>query len=95
MVMPPVSVPVLLYTRLLAICRLCPQPWTKIPPPPWELFLTDNPSIVDGLHWKLLGYLFESPGPEVQSPVGQECRSLSGMKLQNRCRTRWPTRQEY
>src|SRR2546423_10678099 len=26
-----------------------------MPPPPWELLVTDNPSISDGLHWKLLG----------------------------------------
>src|SRR5258706_19082 len=26
-----------------------------MPPPPWELLVTDSPSIRDGLHWKLLG----------------------------------------
>src|SRR6266513_4880275 len=26
-----------------------------MPPPPWELLVTANPSIRDGLHWKLLG----------------------------------------
>src|SRR6202140_3719668 len=58
--MPPESVPVLLYTRLLAICMLCPQAWTKMPPPPWELFVIPNPSILDGLHQKLLGNGFLS-----------------------------------
>src|SRR5207302_430028 len=42
--------------RLLAICMLCPQPWTKMPPPPWELFVIPRPSMLDGLHWKLLGF---------------------------------------
>src|SRR5499427_9110148 len=58
MVMPPASVPWLLLTRLLATCRLCPQACTKTPPPPWELFVTDKPSTLDGLHWKLLGKRF-------------------------------------
>src|ERR1700680_5003347 len=40
--------------RLLAICRLCPQACTKTPPPPWELLVMDRPSMLDGLHWKLL-----------------------------------------
>ena len=26
-----------------------------MPPPPWELFVIPSPSILDGLHWKLLG----------------------------------------
>src|SRR5215469_8923180 len=52
---PPESVPALLKTRLLAICRLCPQAWTKMPPPPWELSVMPNPSMLDGLHMKLLG----------------------------------------
>src|SRR4029077_20833155 len=26
-----------------------------MPPPPWELLVTANPSMRDGLHWKLLG----------------------------------------
>src|SRR5215469_8840870 len=34
---------------------LCPQPCTKIPPPPCELSWTVRPSILDGLHMKLLG----------------------------------------
>src|SRR5712692_2259475 len=42
--------------RLLAISRLWPQACTKMPPPPWELFVTDKPSMRDGLHRKLLGY---------------------------------------
>src|ERR1700739_840546 len=41
--------------RLLAICKWCAQPWAKIPPPPWELLITDNPSMLEGLHVKLLG----------------------------------------
>src|SRR2546425_10566284 len=53
--MPPDSVPELLYSRLLAICRLCPQPCTKMPPPPCELSVMLRPSMLDGLHWKLLG----------------------------------------
>src|SRR5439155_25176861 len=54
--MPPESVPALLKIRLLAICRLCPHPCTKMPPPPWELLVTLRASMLDGLHWKLLGY---------------------------------------
>src|ERR1700692_4547520 len=41
-----------------------------MPPPPWELFMTDRPSIRDGLHWKLLGNglrLFPVPAPLPQS----------------------------
>src|ERR1700686_2440915 len=53
--MPPISVPVLLLIRLLAICRLCPHAWSQIPPPPWELLLMVKPSMLEGLHWKLLG----------------------------------------
>src|SRR6266576_1412381 len=53
--MPPESVPALLTIRLLPICRLCPQACTKIPPPPWELLVMPKPSMLDGLHWKLLG----------------------------------------
>src|SRR5919108_6012181 len=41
--------------RLLAICRLCPQAWTKMPPPPCELSVTPKPSMLDGLQEKLLG----------------------------------------
>src|SRR5579862_24608 len=41
--------------RLLAICRLCPQPCTKMPPPPCELSVMVNPSMLEGLHMKLLG----------------------------------------
>src|ERR1700704_3020940 len=41
--------------RLLAISRLWAHPWTKMPPPPWELLVTAKPSMRDGLHWKLLG----------------------------------------
>src|SRR5207253_9721517 len=54
--MPPESVPALLLIRLLAICRLCPQPWMWMPPPPWELFVIPSPSMLDGLHIKLQGY---------------------------------------
>src|SRR3954470_13108653 len=53
--MPPDRVPLLLRTRLLEISMLCPQPWTRMPPPPWELLVIMKPSIRDGLHWKLLG----------------------------------------
>src|SRR5712671_3337242 len=53
--MPPDSVPELLPIRLLAICRLWPQPCTKMPPPPCELLRMPRPSMLDGLHVKLLG----------------------------------------
>src|ERR1700751_2300758 len=52
--MPPESVPWLLWIRLLAISRLCAQPWTKMPPPPCELLVIDRPSIRAGLQLKLL-----------------------------------------
>src|SRR6266436_8041839 len=52
--MPPESVPELLLTRLLEICKLWPQPWTKMPPPPWELSVMPKPSMLDGVHQKLL-----------------------------------------
>ena len=45
----------MLVTRLLAICKLCPQACTKMPPPPWELLVIPKPSMLDGLHQKLLG----------------------------------------
>src|ERR1700730_10423045 len=47
--MPPESVPELLRTRLLAIWMLCPQPCTKMPPPPCELLVTVRPSMLAGL----------------------------------------------
>src|ERR1017187_2787958 len=53
--MPPVRVPELLAIRLLAICRLCPQACTLMPPPPWELLVIPRPSMLEGLHQKLLG----------------------------------------
>src|SRR6266576_5598078 len=34
---------------------LCPQPCTKMAPPPWELSVMPKPSMLDGLHQKLLG----------------------------------------
>src|SRR2546427_4966765 len=73
--MPPDSVPELLYTRLLAICRLCPQPCTKMPPPPCELSVMLKPSMLDGLQWKLLGNgfvavnVFEPQEPAVSGVV--------------------------
>src|SRR3954470_17160137 len=67
--MPPESVPALLLMRLLAICRLWPQPWTKMPPPPCELSRTFKPSMLDGLHQKLLGNGFEEPTPLGPQPV--------------------------
>src|SRR6267143_3464563 len=52
--------------RLLAICRLCPQPCTKMPPPPCELLVMLRPSMLDGLHQKLLGTGFgPAVGPQV------------------------------
>ena len=53
--MPPESVPVLLYTRLFAICRLCAQPWTKMPPPPWELFVMPRPSMLRRVALEIAG----------------------------------------
>src|SRR5215469_12823029 len=47
--MPPERVPELLTTRLLAICRLWPQPCTKMPPPPCELLVMVMASILEGL----------------------------------------------
>src|SRR6267142_3470169 len=45
---------------------LCPQPCTKMPPPPWELSVMPKPSMLDGLHQKLLGNGFGPPaGPQV------------------------------
>src|SRR5215831_14245077 len=74
MVIPPEIVPALLNTLLLAICRLCAQACTKIPPPPWEASVMPKPSMLDGLHWKFVGYWLAPPGtPPVQikllSPV--------------------------
>src|SRR5205823_8424450 len=54
--MPPPSVPALFVTRLLAIWMSCPQPCTKMAPPPCELSVIGRPSIDDGLQQKLLGY---------------------------------------
>src|ERR1700704_2348318 len=71
MVMPPVSVPVLLWTRLFAICRLCPQACTKMPPPPCEALVTLRPSMLDGLHWKLPGYGLGTKPLAVGVPVPQ------------------------
>src|SRR6267154_358464 len=45
---------------------LCPQPCTKMPPPPWELLVIPKPSMLDGLHQKLLGKGFgPATGPQV------------------------------
>src|SRR5580704_3620542 len=67
--MPPESVPELLAMWLLAICRLWPQAWTKIPPPPCELLRMPRPSMLDGLHQKLLGNGFVLPTPLGPQPV--------------------------
>src|SRR5712664_3287353 len=71
---PPDIVPALFVTRLLAICRLCPQPCTKTPPPPCELFSMVSPSMLDGLQRKLLGnglwaVLVFAPQPRVELVV--------------------------
>src|SRR5580704_14481641 len=64
--------------RLFAICRLWPQAWMKMPPPPCELLVMPKPSMLEGLHRKLLGYGL-LPSGAVQSlavssrvPVGNE-----------------------
>src|SRR6266446_6081484 len=80
--MPPDSVPELLYTRLLAICRLCPQPCTKMPPPPCELSVMPRPSMLDGLHRKLLGNGFVPVPPQLPevssvAPVGKPASSVA------------------
>src|SRR6516162_5686269 len=37
-----------------------------MPPPPWELLVIPSPSMLDGLHWKLLGNGFgPATGPQV------------------------------
>src|ERR1700730_1003252 len=82
--MPPDSVPALLEARLLAICRLCPQPCTKTPPPPCELLVMLRPSMLDGLHWKLLGNGFppvppQLPVPSSVVPVGKLPPSTVGV----------------
>src|SRR3984893_9205085 len=82
--MPPDSVPALLETRLLAICRLCPQPCTKMPPPPCELLVMLRPQILDRLHWKLLGNGFapvppQLPVPSSVVPVGKLPPSTVGV----------------
>src|SRR4051812_10912321 len=68
--MPPERVPEVLLMRLLAICRLWPQAWTKMPPPPWELSRIPRPSMLEGLHWKLLGngLVRAPPQPVVELP---------------------------
>src|SRR6266481_5775681 len=84
--MPPESVPALLWTRLLAICRLCPQPCTKMPPPPCELSVMPRPSMLDGLHWKLLGNGFVPVPPQLPevssvAPVGKPASSVASHGL--------------
>src|SRR3974390_1018920 len=54
---------------LLAICRLWPHAWTKIPPPPWELLRMPSPSMLDGLHQKLLGNGFTELARLAPQPV--------------------------
>src|SRR5438128_1538368 len=56
--------------RLFEISRLCAHPWTKMPPPPWELLVTANPSMRDGLHWKLLGNGLCAPVVFGPQPLG-------------------------
>src|SRR5215472_4534321 len=58
--MPPESVPELLKTWLLAICRSWFHAWTKMPPPPCELLRIPRPSMLDGLQKKLLGNGFDA-----------------------------------
>src|SRR5438105_11097364 len=48
---------------------LCPQPCTQMPPPPWEPSVMLRPSMLDGLHQKLLGNGLAPLGPVVQLAV--------------------------
>src|SRR6516162_3575216 len=48
---------------------LCPQPCTKIPPPPWEELVTVTPSMAEGLQRKLLGYGLAPFAPRPQPLV--------------------------
>src|ERR1700730_13849367 len=68
--MPPESVPALFVIRLLAIWMLCPQPCTKMPPPPCELLVTVMPSMLEGLHRKLPGNGFAAVLVFVPHPLG-------------------------
>src|SRR5229473_4673848 len=74
--MPPERVPELLVIRLLAISKSCPHPCTNMPPPPWELLVTVNPSIRDGLQWKLLGKGLGIPEPCAPIPQSAEVRCV-------------------
>src|ERR1700757_808589 len=59
-----------------------------MPPPPWELFVMPKPSMLEGLHWKLLGYglvglrrlvwheELESPVGKVPEPFGPPISSV-------------------
>src|SRR5438309_7023932 len=47
-----------------------------MPPPPWELLVTDKPSILDGLHWKLLGNGLVASEQWELAP-GMSCRSVA------------------
>src|SRR5882757_6640854 len=68
---------------------LCPQPCTKIPPPPCELLVMPKPSMLDGLHQKLLGNGFLAVlvfDPQVLAvsnvvPVGKPARSVGSHGL--------------
>src|SRR5215469_3466167 len=67
--MPPESVPELLKTWLLAICRLWFHAWAKMPPPPCELLRIPRPSTPDGLQKKLLGNGFDDVARLAPQPL--------------------------
>src|SRR5215469_18523593 len=56
---------------------LCPQPCTKMPPPPCELFWTVSPSMLDGLHIKLLGNGFVLSLQWLLAPGTPLCNSVA------------------
>src|SRR3981189_1014340 len=48
---------------------LCVQPCKKMAPPPWELSVMPRPSMLDGLHQKLLGNGLALPGALPPPPL--------------------------
>src|SRR6267154_1715186 len=57
-----------------------------MPPPPWELSVIPRPSMLDGLHWKLLGNGFGPVPPQVLAvsrvvPVGKPASNVGSHGL--------------